>query len=166
MKLSKYLTFSDATVQKTAMPTTVHQLEFFGLLPLVTTAGLSGGPGAYWLGQICYGLDGGTNGGSSTWQLDGHYVGTYSLNILYCKLGDTGIVKHEFSVDGGSTWTTLASGLDTYTSTVTPSVASYTGLVIPEGSIVQFRITVTSKNASSTAYYWALSGWELLRTGP
>lgn len=175
MKLSKRLTFSDGTVQATALPITQHASNVFGFSPIAQSAGQGGlvGNTSYWFGQATYGGDGATLVPStSTWTLESAYsrfVGTYTFVVYWTALPNTGIVKHELSKDGGATWTTLGSGVDTYSggsSTTTASLTIYTGVTIPEGASLQFRITVTGKNAGSSQYFYAINGWELARTGP
>lgn len=152
---------------KIAAPITRHKIEAFGLLPAASSSaqGQIINP-VYYFGIVTYGTDGATLVPStSTWTLDGHWSGTYSLVIYYGKVNNTGIVKFEISKNGGTSYTTLASGLDTYASATVPASATYTAIAIPEGSDVRFKVTVTGKNASSTQYFYTVSGYEMLRTG-
>lgn len=143
--------------------------QAFGLLASSASASIAGGgngagSAGYWFGELFYGTDGGANGGWAIYPLAGDFSGTYSLTIYSAKTVNGGIVKHEISVDGGTTWTLLGSGVDLYAVTTTAFASPYTGIAIPAGSDVRFKITVTGKSGP-TNYYWTLSGYELLRTG-
>lgn len=151
---------------KVATPITKHKVELFGLLPQSSSAiqviftalvGMFGG----WT----YPQDGASVNATSTWALSGRWVGTYSLVLYYVKTSNVGIFKVEISKNGGSSWTTLSSGIDGYNATTVGATVTYTAISIPEGSDVLLRLTVTGKNASSTAYYYGICAWEMLRTG-
>lgn len=155
---------------KVSTPITKSKVQMFGLVPSSSSAALNSIFGAaYFFGNFSYNTDATANttpGSTSSWNLSGHWSGTYTFTLYYAKISTGGIFKVELSKDGGSTWSTLSSTLDTYASSGQAGFASFTAIAIPEGSDVVLKITVTGKNASASAYLYCLSGWALQRTGP
>lgn len=152
---------------KIAAPITKHKVEVFGLVPLVSTAVQTlVNSATYYFNTLTFGSDGATISSSSTWALSGHWSGTYTLVLYHGKLSNGGICKVEISKNGGSTWTSLTTTLDMYAAASAPGVQTFTAIAIPEGSDVQLKFTITGRNASNTTgYFYAISGWELARTG-
>lgn len=85
--------------------------------------------------------------------------GTYRLDLLYSRLS-TGAI-FQVSVDGVN----VGAAQDGYAATTTPTVVSFTGIVIADPGWHTIRITATGKNALSTSFKLTFSALSMLRTG-
>lgn len=90
--------------------------------------------------------------------------GTWTLGAMMAAGAGYGVTTFAISYDKGATWTTLGT-YDGYSASNALKQALFTGIVVPEGvTSAQLRMTIASKNASSTGYAASISQVALLRT--
>jgi len=84
--------------------------------------------------------------------------GTWTFNLLHCKLTDRGIYSVQFdSVEVGT--------IDGYYSDVLANeLTNITGIVIPATKKIEIKLKMATKNASSGGYYGSIQGINLMRT--
>lgn len=103
---------------------------------------------------------------TNTWYIDAA-PGTWAIEIVCYTSNNSGIHTFDYSIDGGSNWVTIASGVDLYSAGLTEArVVNATGIVLPS-TTGRFDLRVNgggTKNGSSSAYYALTSRAALRRT--
>lgn len=92
--------------------------------------------------------------GSGVWRLDPLYLANTNVGILTAYLDDVSVG----TIDG---YAASATKMPVNAGDAGSSVA---GIVVSTPGIHTLKIKVTGKNASSTQYYWQLSGLSMTRT--
>lgn len=144
----------------------VAQTEFFELSGLAETAASVGS----WVRTQVTGAFGGgyllgpnTIDSSVTYQFRNVLRGgTWKITLLHHKTTSRGIYTLEVSPDG-SAWTTVGT-TDGYAASGVAAETTWTGVTIPDSAKFA-RVTVASKNGSSSGYTAALSLLTGIRTG-
>jgi hypothetical protein len=92
------------------------------------------------------------------WELGPLLPGTYSLTLLHYKSTTLGI----YTIDVAGT---TVGTVDGYAASGAAASAVITGITVPALATVPVRFTMATKNASSSSYMAAISGFSLTRTG-
>lgn len=97
------------------------------------------------------------NGDNATWDV-ALAAGTWTLTYVYFKNPGYGITQ--VFVDG----TQVGSNIDGYAASNTSATLSITGITLASSGIHAVKVAVNGKNASSTGYAMAVSGFLFTRT--
>jgi hypothetical protein len=119
-----------------------------------------------WVNTVTYGYS--TAGSASTpysaqWYID-LMPGTWTLDFLFVKTNNSGIVDIDYSTNGGSSWNVYAANVDLYNATQIYGTSQLAGLVLTAPTRVDLRITSDGKNASSSAWYFLVNFLNARRT--
>ena len=105
-----------------------------------------------------------TTPNSMTWDA---YVepGTWKTNLAYYKTSASGNFKVEYSLDDGTTWTTLHASIDGYSAAPTYAQIQSSTFAVTRRGKFKFRVTTLgTKNGASSSYYAIVVTAQLMRT--
>lgn len=90
-------------------------------------------------------------------------IGTWTLTAFFRTGTTQGKVDIAVSYDGGTNWTNIATGVDTYASGAANLISTTTGISITAANPL-LRVKVNGKNASSTDWQIAMNWFTFTKT--